>query len=294
MPGHLLFPLIASWLYVLAVLLVKRSGDYGVGVYRTTFVANVTTGIVFIPLLFLHAEPFPGWQHVWELAATALFFIGGQVLTFYAVNKGDVSIATPVLGVKIILVALFTTLIIGEPVAVKLWISAVMSVAAIVLLNRSGQGQQKHRHVGLTIVSAGGAALVFALFDVFVQKYSPAWGAGRFLPLMMGMVAVFSLGFIPFFSAPLRDLSPTAWKWLGGGSFLMGAQAIFFISTLAVYGKATASNIMYSSRGLWSVVAVWLIGHWFKNQEQHLGAAVLKWRLAGAVLMLAAIVLALG
>lgn len=293
MPGHLLFPLIASWLYVLGVLLVKRSGDYGVGVYRTTFVANVTTGIVFLPLMMLHQEPFPGWQHLWEPAVTALFFIGGQVLTFYAVNKGDVSIATPVLGVKIILVALFTTLIIGEGVALKLWISAVMSVAAIVLLNQGGQKQQ-HHHVTRTIVSAGGAALVFALFDVFVQKYSPAWGAGRFLPLMMGMVAVFSLGFIPFFSAPLRDLSPTAWKWLGGGSFFMAAQGIFFISTLAVYGKATASNIVYSSRGLWSVVAVWLVGHWFKNQEQHLGAAVLKWRLAGAVLMLAAIVMVLG
>ncbi len=291
MSAHLLLPLIASWAYVLGVLLVKRSGDYGVGVYRTTFVANIITGIVFLPL-WLMGGSFPGWEHMWQPAVTALLFIAGQLLTFQALNKGDVSIATPVLGVKIILVALFVTLLTAESVPLKLWISSVMSVAAIVLLNQGGK--TKHHHVTSTIIAAGGAALVFALFDVFVQKYSPVWGAGRFLPLMMIIVAVLALGFIPLFRAPLREIPRPAWKWLAGGGFFMAAQAVLFISTLAIYGKATASNIIYSSRGLWSVVAVWLVGHWFKNQEQHLGAAVLKWRLAGAVLMLAAIVLVLG
>jgi drug/metabolite transporter (DMT)-like permease len=292
MPAYLLLPLIASWFYVLGVLLVKRSGDYGVGVYRTTFVANIITGIVFLPLLLMGGS-FPGWEHVWQPAVTALLFVGGQVLTFQALNKGDVSIATPVLGVKIILVALFTTLLTAESVPLKLWISSVMSVAAIGLLNQGGQ-KKEHHHVTGTIVAAGAAALLFALFDVFVQKYSPRWGAGRFLPLMMAMVAAFSLAFIPLFHAPLRAIPRPAWKWLVGGGFFMSAQAVLFISTLAIYGKATASNIIYSSRGLWSVVAVWLIGHWFKNQEQQLGASVLKWRLAGAVLMLAAIVMVLG
>ncbi len=291
MSAHLLLPLIASWVYVLGVMLVKRSGDFGVGVYRTTFVANIITGIVFLPL-WLMGGSFPGWEHVWQPALVALLFVGGQVLTFQALNKGDVSIATPVLGVKIILVALFTTLIIGDPVALKLWISSGLSVTAIVLLNRGGK--TSHHHVTSTIVAAGAAALVFALFDVFVQKFSPAWGAGRFLPVMMGMVAVFSLLFIPLFHAPLRAIPRPAWKWLAGGGFFMAAQAVLFISTLAVYGKATSANIIYSSRGLWSVLAVWLVGHWFENQEQHLGAAVLKWRLAGAVLMLVAIVLVLG
>ena len=42
---------------------------------------------------------------------------------------------------------------------------------------------------------------------------------------------------------------------------------------------------------LLSVLLVWMIGHWFMNQEQHLGAKVLRWRLLGAALMLSAIVL---
>ena len=37
------------------------------------------------------------------------------------------------------------------------------------------------------------------------------------------------------------------------------------------------------------MIAVWLVGHWFANEEQKLGPRVLRSRLAGAVLMLAAI-----
>jgi hypothetical protein len=63
------------------------------------------------------------------------------------------------------------------------------------------------------------------------------------------------------------------------------------VSTLAVYGKATSANIVYASRGLLSVALVWMVGHWFMSTEQHLGPKVLRWRLAGALLMMSAIVI---
>jgi hypothetical protein len=40
------------------------------------------------------------------------------------------------------------------------------------------------------------------------------------------------------------------------------------------------------------VLLVWWIGHWFRNDEQQLGGRVLGGRLAGAVLMAVAVVLA--
>ena len=58
---------------------------------------------------------------------------------------------------------------------------------------------------------------------------------------------------------------------------------------LGVHGDATAVNIVYSSRGLWSVAAVWLIGHWFSNTEGEVGGPAMRRRLMGALLMLAAI-----
>ena len=46
-----------------------------------------------------------------------------------------------------------------------------------------------------------------------------------------------------------------------------------------------------AASGAWS--AVWAVGHWFANREQHLGARVLAWRFVGAVLLMAAIVMVL-
>jgi hypothetical protein len=198
-------------------------------------------------------------------------------------------VATPVLGLKIILVAFFTTLVLAQGVSTKLWFAAALSSFAIVLLNRTGGAT--HHHVRSTIFYAGMSAAAFALFDVLVQKWSPAWGAGRLLPAMFWFVAAFNAVFIPFFRAPVSAIPRAAWRWLASGCILIGAQSLMFVMVIVKFRNATATNVIYSSRGLWSVVVVWAIGHWFGNREKHLGTRVLRWRLAGALLMATAIVL---
>ena len=81
--------------------------------------------------------------------------------------------------------------------------------------------------------------------------------------------------------------------WLIAGSLCLAFQGLMFVSALAVYGQATEANVLYSSRGLWSVVGVWLVGHWFGNRERHLGPRILTARLVGAALLTAAVVLVL-
>lgn len=285
-PAHLFFPLASSFGYVLAVLLLKRSAHWGIGVWRTTFVSNLAMGVVFSSLLPLGGAGQP-WALWWQPVVGALLFFAGQVFTFLALNYGDVSVATPVLGVKIVLVAFCSVLFLPEPVPLLWWIAAALSTGAIVLLSR-GDSRPKHA-VGRTVLAAGLAAAGFALADVLVQKWAPAWGVGRFLPLMFGLVALMSVSLIPFFSAPLHRVPKAAWGALAGGSVLLALQAGSMAYALGVFGDATAVNIVYASRGLWSVAAVWLIGHWFANEEQRLAPAVLRSRLAGAGLMLAAI-----
>ncbi|MFA6546552.1 MAG: DMT family transporter [Limisphaerales bacterium] len=285
-----LLPLVAAMVYVVGALLAKRASAFGVGVWRTAFIANFISAALFALLL-----PFGGTFHLdllWQPALVAVFYLIGQFLNFLALEQGDVSVATPVMGVKIILVAVCTTLLLTSGVTLKLWIAAGLSSLAIALLNRP-DGTPHHHHVGRTILYAGSSAMMFAIFDVLVQKWSPGWGLGRFLPVMLGFTALFSVVFLPFFHAPLRGIPRAAWPWLLGGCGLIGLQSVVFVSTIARFGGATTANVIYSSRGLWSVMAVWAVGHWFSNREQHLGAAVLRWRLAGAVLMMAAIVLVL-
>lgn len=285
----LLLPLFAALLYVFGVLLVKRSGDFGVGVWRTAFLSNLTSALLFQFLLPLGGTFHP--KLLWQPALVGALFVVGQLFNYLAIQRGDVSVATPVLGLKIILVAVCSTVLLRQGISPQLWMAAALSSGAIVLLNRTGG--RKHLHVGSTILYAGLSAGMFALFDVLVQKWSPAWGAGRFLPAMFWFVAAFSGVLIPFFRGPVSGIAGAAWPWLMSGCVLLGAQSLMFVLGIARYGNATATNVLYSSRGLWSVVAVWVVGHWFANREQHLGASVLRWRLAGALLLLSAIALVL-
>ncbi len=290
MPLPVLFPLLAATLYAAGAMLVKRSADLGVGVWRTAFVANIACGLLFQSLLPLGGTLHP--ELWWQPAIVAVCFVAGQWLTFISLDRGDVSVATPVLGLKIILVATLATLLGGQVLRWQLWVAAVLATGGIALLNRRG-GLSAHHNVGRTIVTAGLAAAAYAIFDVLVQKWSPAWGPGRFLPLALGLSGVFSLVFAFRFRAPLSAIPRAAWPWLIGGTLTMGIQSVIFVFTVANWGNAAQSNVVYSSRGLWTVVLIWVFGHWVKSREQQLGGNVLAWRLAGAVLMMAAIVLVL-
>ena len=292
MKWHLLFPVAASLLYVTAALFMKRAQQLGAGVLRATFIANVVTAVVFAALLPMGGTGQP-LNQIWQPALAALFFIVGQVFSVLALSLGDVSVATPMLGAKTIFVAWFSTLLLATRLPWQLWCAAGVSVAAIALLNLApGSGKSAgHRRVGRTLLFSMIAASAYALFDVLVQKWSPAWGAGRFLPIMLGLSALMSLGFIPFFRAPLSKLPRAAWPSMATGALFMALQSISLVSAVAFFGDATAINVVYSARGVWSVVAVWLIGHWFANTESQLGGGVFRWRLAGALLMTSAIVL---
>ncbi len=311
-PAATLMPLASGLGYVAAVLLVKRASAHGVGLWRTAFVSNLAMGLCFAPLWLLGGGEIEA-ARLWQPAACAALFFAGQVFTFAAL-AGDVSLATPVLGLKIIFVAGASSTLLAEAVRPAWWVAAALATTAVGLLQAtprgtpataaatsadadasSGAGAPRRQAVGRTILFATLAALAFAVCDVLVQRFTAGWGAGRFLPLTFGLVAVLSLGLIPVFHAPLRAIPPAAWRWLLPGAVLLALQAASMAYTLGTHGRATAANILYSTRGLWSVLAVGLLGAWLGTaDEQKLPRGVFRRRLLGSGLMLAAVVLVLG
>lgn len=295
-----LLPLASGFGYVVAVLLVKRASAHGVGLWRTAFVSNLAMGLCFAPLWLLGGQPFDA-ARLWQpLLFAALFFIG-QVFTFAAL-AGDVSLATPVLGLKILFVAAASSLLLTDAVRPAWWIAAALATAAVILLQwvpRAAAGgvvpvkpADGAPHPRRVVLLAALAALAFAVADVLVQRFTPAWGPGRFLPLAFGAVALLSFGLIPFFHAPLRTVPAAAWPWLLPSAVLLAVQASGMAWTMGNYGRATAANILYSTRGLWSVLAVGLLGAWLGTAgERKLPPGVFGRRLIGAVLMFAAIAL---
>lgn len=284
-----LMPFAASLIYVFAALFLKEASSRGAGLWRTAAVTNGICAVVFAGLWFLggRVPESSSWS---EPAITAGLFMAGQVFAFFALLYGDVSVATPVMGIKVVLVAFLVTAIIGEQVPAPVWIAAALSSAGVLFLSRGGPGPSAGRP-GPAILFGGLSAATFALFDVLVQKWAPAWGPGRFLPVMMAFVALFSAGLLVLSRIRKETVPPGAWRPLLLGGFLIAVQGLLLISALALYSKATRINVIYSARGLWSVAAVWWVGHWFGNSERDRGPAVLRARLAGAALLLAAILL---
>ncbi|MBX7209222.1 MAG: DMT family transporter [Verrucomicrobiaceae bacterium] len=281
--------LLCAVLFSAGALLVKRANQLGVGPWETTLVSNLTTALGLMALWPMGGQ-IPSWSLWWQPAVVAVSFIAGQAFVFLAYHRGDVSVATPVLGVKIVLVAVFTTLIGGDHLPWQLWLGAVLSTLAVVLLNRTDRAPASGK-AGMTVALAVGCALFFALFDALVQNWGPAWGAGRFLPVMMLMVAVLSLVAHPFFGGGMPRLKGGGAAWLWSGTGLIALQSTIFVAAIVVYKNAAPANVIFSSRGLWTVALVGLAGRWFQSSEQHAGGAVLRWRLIGAVVMMSAIAL---
>jgi drug/metabolite transporter (DMT)-like permease len=287
----LLLPLACALVYVLGALAVKRAAAFGVGVWRTSFVSNWAMAGLFLPGWFGsggHVHPLADYG---QPALTAALFLAGQALMFLALSRGDVSVITPVMGTKVIMVALCTSLLRVGTIPLKWWVGAALSTTAILLLHLGEKSN--HRHVRTTVLLALGSAAAFSIGDVLLQKWLPGWGAAHFFPPMFLMVGLLSLAFIPYFHAPLSALKADAWRWVGPGALLMALNNAGVVLAIGLVGSATAVNIVYSVRGLFSVLAVWLVGHWFGSAERHLGGPVLRLRFVGATLMVAAVALVL-
>src|SRR5512140_707305 len=96
----LLLPLACALIYVIAALAVKRASAFGVGVWRTSFLSNWAIALIFLPVWFGTGGQLHPLGHYWRPAVTALLFFGGQAFTYLALARGDVSVATPVMGTK--------------------------------------------------------------------------------------------------------------------------------------------------------------------------------------------------
>lgn len=286
---HLLLPLLASVLFVCGLILIKRAGAAGAGTATTLFVTNEFSAAIFSLLWIFGGEGQP-WTLLWQPAVIAVLYISGLVFTFLAIERGDVSIATPVFGVKVLLVALLLTAAGGQRLPIEVWYAAVLATAGIALIQWTGRGQP--RRVVLTICLAFAAAASYATFDVLVQRWAPAWGTGRFLPIVYWIVGLLSLGMLPWVDWS-KVTERRVWPMLVPGALLIALQAVCIVVTLSAFGDAARVNVVYALRGLWSVALAWITASIWGGAEAGLGRSAMVTRLAGAGLLTVAVALAI-
>jgi drug/metabolite transporter (DMT)-like permease len=293
---HLLFPLLSSVLFVIAGTFAREATLRGTSPFTITAFANLCLASCWVVIGLARGEALPleaWWPALW--IATA--FVAGQLCTFLAFHLGDVSLATPVFGVKIILVAVFSSLAADHAIEPRIWMAAVLATVGIgVIQLGSGSGPGKEltlRRAAISIALAIAAATALSLFDIGLQLHGRAWGAERFLTLMFLITGVLTFGLLPWCDGPAQLRRIKAGRFLLLAALIMALQAISISYSLGQFGDATRINIVYSLRGLWSVALAWLLMRLSAGSAAHLSRRTLAWRLLGAILLTIAVVVAL-
>lgn len=286
---HLLLPLGSSFLVIIGLLLLKRAQDHGASAWTAMILLSWTSAAIFPALLVLGGTPQPvtSW---WQPAVIGGLFMAGQLFTFLAVKFGDVSIAAPVQGVKVLLVPAASMLIVAELPEPRIWLAAAIAMLGIVFVQLT-DGTVDRSRIVISVAFALLGAASMTIFDLLIQRWAPSWGAGLFLPLAFAFAALFSLAFLPLADHPRKLVRKEILLPLVLGALLMAVQAIGMTFTLAQFGDASRVNIVYSLRGLWGVGLTWLLLQRLPSAHPRPGQRVMLMRLLGALLIGASVLL---
>lgn len=282
-------PFCSSLLVIVGLLVLKRAQARGVSTWTVIIVVCCASAAIFPALTMLGGEMQPA-SLLWQPASIGILFVAGQVFMFLAVKLGDVSIAAPVLGVKVLIVPALGTLLIGENPESRIWLAAAVAMLGIGFVQMTDASVERSG-VLAAIVFALLGALSMTLFDLLIQRWAPAWGAGYFLPIAFACAALFSLAFVPLADRPMEVVRSGGVTLLLVGALLMAIQAIGMTFTLAQFGDATRVNIVYSLRGIWGVTLTWLLASQSHAAGEHPSSRTMLMRLTGALLIGVSIVL---
>jgi drug/metabolite transporter (DMT)-like permease len=287
-PLYIILPLIAAVVYTIAAMLFKKVLENGANLWYINFLSNIVTCIFMLPIYFFGTHTGGPMPYVPALIIS-IFFIAGQAFSLIALKFGDVSVATPLLGTKVLMVALFTIILLGIPVPLLWWIASILAVIALLLLR--GNDDKSRKSFIPTVVYSLLCALGFALSDIYIQKWAPVYGPDRLIFIVFIMVAVLSFAFIPLFWKTKMLFKSSVASWFALSIFCIAVQSVLVAVALSRFGNATAVNIAFSSRGMWSVLLIWFFGGLIGNKEHTLGRKIFWQRLAGSACILLAIIL---
>lgn len=290
-PWYLLMPLVAAVGYAIASLLLKKALTEGAHPMACFHINNWTSTLAFLPLALLERQPV-AW-HLWwiPMVLGGLFFTGGW-FTFIAMQRGDVSLVTPVLGSKVVFVAVGSTLFIADSMRPLMWAAAVITTAGIFLMSATDFKTPKGARLAGPVVMALISAAFFAFADVFLQRWAPEFGPRMFLALMSATTGGLSL----LATTLLPKAPPMPWnratRWSLAGSSIIAGQSMLLALALALFHDAVGVNVVYATRGMWSLAVVALLGPLLGNRERHESGRAYGIRVAAALLMMAGVVCA--
>ena len=263
------------------------------GVLRLLTLGHIAMGLISaaaLPILWPSSAP-PLARYAVPVVLSTVFYFLGQFGLFVALRRSDASRVSPLLTVKLAIIAVVSIAFLDRTVTVWQWLAVMMAIAAALVLNYTGGRLGLGALLGVTVACLGYAGSDLSI-GWLVTSLERA-GIARQEAVLFAVALCYALaGGIGLLMLPVtaRHVERADWayvlpfslSWLAAMVCLFGA----FATVGVIYG-----GILQSTRGLLSIAAgaiVAKLGH--LHLEQAHPSHVLLRRFAAAALMTAAVV----
>ncbi|MDD5697341.1 MAG: DMT family transporter [Victivallaceae bacterium] len=242
--------------------------------------------------ILLLENDLPPLKNYWlELLEVNGFYLFGQLSFFLAISKTEASRLAPLLGLKIIFIALMGVVFWGLHLSFWQWLAVILCFTGAAMSNWTGGS------IPLTgIWWLLGAVTGYSLSDIsikqLISRIETVTGTGMLPVFTAAAVSYFLLGifsllvilvFRPVKLKQLKPALPFSCCWFGA--------MLFLFTCFALIGPLFG-NIVQSSRGIIAVaIGAVIAGFGWSEHERKLPHALLARRIAAAFLITAAIIL---
>jgi len=282
--------LLQSFSYVISSSFVRRYQRANLALLMRSYVLMGLVSTVTLALIWPPDGSIPPLRdYALPMVLCTVTCLLGQVAMFMTLRQTEASRMSPLLGLKIPMLAVtYSVLGLARYNAVQ-WLAIVLAVVAAFLLSRAGRSVTPGSWFWLIVSCA-----LFAASDYYIGVQFEIFGDGLSLTktsIIITLLSYVTGGIIGIAVMPfagrlpgrvwLEHALPFAAAWLGAMLLLFGCFGIIGV----VYG-----NIVQSTRGIISIVIGLIMARiGYVHLEERVGPAVALKRVAAAILMLLAV-----
>lgn len=237
---------------------------------------------------------------VWKacLVSTGAYFIG-TACVFHALTRADASRLSPLLGLKVVALALIVSCVLGERLDARQWIAVALCGLAALVLQRGGADLPARAFafvavscVLFAIADLGIIAMIDAVQAAVSMDRLRAGGVSLALTYVVGGVVVLPLVATEY----ARRQPPGTGDWLAAGQYA-ATWLVAMLGLYACYGAVgvVLGTVLQSTRGVMSVGIGAVLAHLgWHDLESRVDRTMLVTRFAAALLMTAAVAIYVG
>lgn len=257
-------------------------------VLRLFTISHIIMGVISLVMLpFLLPEEMPGPGSYWRpLAQSSGCYLIGQIILFRIMSRAEASRISPLLGIKIVILALITVFVLGESLSLQKWAAVFLCTAAAFLLNFTGGTLPRG-----VIATGFLLCIAYAVSDLGIADLIAAMGKVDHPALLATCLCYMVCGIVALACLPSAGPGKVLENWRYSVSFSL----LWFIAMICLFvcfGHVgpVFGNVLQSTRGIISVLTGTILagmGYVMLEQEQP-GHVVLR-RAAAALLMCVAV-----